>query len=250
MSLARPVIGIIPAAGRATRLPNRDCSKELVPVGSRPISEYLVDAMVDAGAERICIVVAPDKIDIRRFYGSGERHGVPITYFYQQKPTGMSDAIDLAFEELHDATVLMGMPDTIVRPASSLRLIHELLGRTAADLALAVAPTDDPCRLGPVNVADDGRVLEIFDKPLIAPHDRVWTVACWSPRFTQFLHNYLRDHSRAISEAPLGLIMQAAVERNCNVRALVFGDGRYIDAGTSDGLATARGFVESESARV
>jgi glucose-1-phosphate thymidylyltransferase len=257
MSSARPIFGIVPAAGRATRLPNRAGSKELLPVGDvahaggrrlRAISEHLVDAMVDAGAERIYIVVAPDKRDIVEFYGRGERHGVAIEYVYQHDPTGMSDAIDLAFEPLRQATVLMGMPDTIVRPVSSLRMVRELLDRTGCDVALAVSPTDEPWRLGPVRVDAEGRVLEIMDKPPMAPHNRVWTVACWSPRFTGFLHRHLRQQPRVVAEAPLGLIMQAALEQDFAVRAMVFADGRYVDAGTIDGLAAARRLVDAEAA--
>lgn len=259
MSLTRPVVGIVPAAGRATRLPNRACSKELLPVGEvvdaagrrpRAISEHLVDAMVDAGAERICIIVAPDKRDIVDFFGAGERHGAAIDYLYQHDPTGMSDAIDLAFDQLRDATVLMGMPDTIVRPASSLRSIRMLLERSGCDLTLAVSPTSEPWRLGPVNIDSDGRVREVLDKPLVAPHNKVWTVACWTPRFTEFLHSHLQHQARTIAEAPLGLIMHSAIESGCHARAMVFEDGCYIDAGTVEGLDAARRLVDAESIRV
>jgi glucose-1-phosphate thymidylyltransferase len=247
VSERRPVIGIIPAAGRATRLPNRVCSKELLPVGytrdaarPRAISEYLVDAMVDAGADRICMVVAPDKQDIVRFYGSGEAHGVPIAYLCQEQQTGMSDAIDLACPWLRDATVLMGMPDTIVKPDDSLSRIRALLEREQCDIALAVAPTDEPARLGPVHMDAGGRVLEVMDKPVTVPHNMVWTVACWAPRFTEFLHAQLAVQPRAHPEAPLGLIFQDAILAGFDVRALAFADGRYIDAGTVAGLAAAQ----------
>ena len=241
----RPVIGIVPAAGRATRLPDRTCSKELLTVGEidgrpRAISEYLVDAMAGAGADRICMVISPGKPDIPRFYGSGEHHGVSIGYLYQEHPTGMSDAIDLAYQWVRDATVLMGMPDTIVKPVDSLTQIRLLLEDAQCDIALAVAPTEEPERLGPVHVDRSGRVLEVLDKPAAPPHDRVWTVACWSPRFTEFLHQHLQRSPRAHPEAPLGLIFQDAILSGFDVRALTFTGGCYIDAGTVDGLAAAR----------
>lgn len=241
----RPVIGIVPAAGRATRLPDRTCSKELLTVGEidgrpRAISEYLVGAMAAAGADRICMVISSSKPDIPRFYGSGEHHGVSIAYLCQEHPTGMSDAINLGYPWLRDATVLMGMPDTIVRPADSLTEIRALLEDTPCDVALAVAPTDEPERLGPVNIDRSGRVLEVMDKPAAAPHNLVWTVACWSPRFTEFLHQHLQRSPRAHPEAPLGLVFQEAIAAGFDVRALTFLDGCYIDAGTVEGLAAAR----------
>lgn len=244
----RPLIGIIPAAGRATRLPDRSCSKELIAVGDRAISEYLVEAMVEAGADKICMVIAPDKHDIVEFYGAGERHRVPIAYVCQERPTGMSDAIDQAYPWLRGATVLMGMPDTIVRPEDSLARIRALLERERCDIALAIAPTSEPERLGPVNVHSDGRVLEVLDKPPVAPHNRVWTVACWSARFTEFLHHYLRAHRRN-DEAPLGLIFQSAIAQGFDARAITFAGGCYIDAGTIGGLQAAQRWVAGTAAR-
>jgi glucose-1-phosphate thymidylyltransferase len=249
-TIRRPVIGIVPAAGRATRLPERTGSKELIAVGDRAVSEHLIDAMRAAGADRIRIVIAPDKQDIVQFYGAGERHGVPVSYVYQHQPTGMSDAIDLAFESLAGTTVLMGMPDTIVRPHQSLHRVRALLEQEDCDIALAVAPTSEPCRLGPVTMAADGRVIEVLDKPLTAPHNHVWTVAAWGPRFTEFLHTHLATMPRQIAEAPLGLIFQDAIRQGFDVRALSFSDGCYIDAGTPEGLAAARRQVASETVRV
>jgi glucose-1-phosphate thymidylyltransferase len=152
----------------------------------------------------------------------------------------MSDAIDIAWPWLRGATVLMGMPDTIVRPEHSLATVRALLESERCDLALAVAPTAEPARLGPVTMDPTGRVLEVLDKPAAPPHNRVWTVACWGPRFTEFLHDRLVGHPRSQPEAPLGLLFQAALEHGFDVRARLFDDGCYIDAGTAEGLAAAR----------
>src|SRR5687767_6485169 len=93
----RPVIGIVPAAGRGTRLAGWAGSKELLPIGEtlgprgarpRAVSEHLIDAMKIARVDRICMVIAPDKQDLVRFYGSGDGHGVPIAYVCQDAPIG------------------------------------------------------------------------------------------------------------------------------------------------------------------
>jgi glucose-1-phosphate thymidylyltransferase len=245
---ARPsVIGIVPAAGRATRLPNREGSKELIHVGDRAIADYLIESMIDAGATRLCIVIAPGKQDILEHFGDRAANGVPISYVYQTEPTGMSDAIDLSHAHLRGATVLMGMPDTIVNPPDSLARAHDELRRSGADIVLAIAPTDEPHRLGPVIFDSSGDVQEILDKPQLPPHDLVWTVACWNARVTEFLHDRLAAPRRPGDEAPLGLIFQDALEHGFRVRAVPFAGGRYIDAGTERGLAAARAFVTGEA---
>jgi glucose-1-phosphate thymidylyltransferase len=251
-----PDIGIVPAAGKATRLPGCMCSKELLPIGEttdpngrRPkaVSEYLFDALVVADVHRVCMVIAPEKHDILRFYGSGERHGVQISYVCQEEPTGMADAIDLAYPWIRDATVLMGMPDTIFRPVDALAKLRVFYEREHADLALAVAPTEEPGRLGPVMWDATGRVLEVLDKPEVPPHNNVWVVACWSATFTEFLHSYLAERPRGHGEVALGSIFQASIERGLRARALSFDDGMYIDVGTMEGLRAAHNVVASLS---
>ena len=58
------MLGIIPAAGAGQRIQPLGCSKELLPVGSRlikgterpkAVAEYLVERMIAAGAEQICM---------------------------------------------------------------------------------------------------------------------------------------------------------------------------------------------------
>src|SRR4051812_39851912 len=72
--------GVIPAAGRGSRIQPLAFSKELLPVGSRiengverpcAVSEYLIARMILAGATKICFVISPGKSDILGYYGSG-----------------------------------------------------------------------------------------------------------------------------------------------------------------------------------
>jgi len=253
-STQQSVIGIVPAAGLATRLNRCMCAKELLPVGEtegregrrlRAVSEYLIDAMAAAGADRLCIVINSEKHDVVRFYGSGISSGVPIAYVCQDRPEGMAHAIDCAYPWLRDATVLMGMPDTVVRPADALQKLRVLHDREGADISLAIAPTREPHRLGPVTWDGSGRVIEVLDKPQTPPHNRVWTVACWAPRFTEFLHQYVASSS-ITGEVVLGHVFQAAVEDGFNVRALWFPAGEYIDIGTLEGLRFAQQTAATE----
>jgi len=70
--------GIVPAAGRGSRIQPLAFSKELLPVGSRldgvterpcAVSEYLVERMIHGGADKICFVISPGKSDIVEYYG-------------------------------------------------------------------------------------------------------------------------------------------------------------------------------------
>src|SRR3954452_16450640 len=93
--------GIVPAAGRGSRIQPLAFSKELLPVGSRldsgverpcAVSEYLVERMILGGAEKICFVIAPGKSDILEYYGAGFA-SASIAYVVQPQPSGLCDAI-------------------------------------------------------------------------------------------------------------------------------------------------------------
>ncbi|HYO84310.1 MAG TPA: nucleotidyltransferase family protein, partial [Bryobacteraceae bacterium] len=71
--------GVIPAAGKGSRIQPLSFSTELLTVGSRiddvserplAVSEYLVERMIAGGATRICFVVSPGKTDILEYYGN------------------------------------------------------------------------------------------------------------------------------------------------------------------------------------
>src|ERR1700751_910287 len=93
--------GIILAAGNGTRIQPLAFSKELLPVGSRlegaaerprAVSEYLIERMLSAGADKICFVISPWKSDILQYYG-GTIGTAAIAYVVQPEPEGLCDAI-------------------------------------------------------------------------------------------------------------------------------------------------------------
>src|SRR5581483_2107404 len=102
-----PVLGIVPAAGAASRLQPLAFSKEMLPVGStfdergveRPkaVSEFLVERMISAGADRICFTISPEKTDIIPYYA---RHpdAPRFCYVVQERPNGLCDALFRAIQ--------------------------------------------------------------------------------------------------------------------------------------------------------
>ena len=101
--------GIIPAAGIGSRIQPLAFSKELLPVGSRPdgaaerpraVSEYLVERMLRAGANKVCFVISPGKSDILGYFGHCYA-GANIVYAVQPQPAGLCDAVFRAHPLIH-----------------------------------------------------------------------------------------------------------------------------------------------------
>jgi UTP-glucose-1-phosphate uridylyltransferase len=120
------MLAIIPAAGRGQRIQPLAFSKELLPVGStyekgierpRAVSEYIVERMLLAGADKICFVIAPGKYDIIDYYAA-DIGDAKVLYVVQPHPFGLCDAIFRALPLVHDSEdVVIGLPDTVWFPA-------------------------------------------------------------------------------------------------------------------------------------
>ena len=121
--------GVVPAAGRGTRIQPLAFSKELLPVGSRidhgierpcAVSEYLIERMILGGATRICFIISPGKSDIMEYFG--DAYGAcQIAYVVQTRPAGLCDAIFRAHCVVApEQPVIVGLPDTIWFPKAAL----------------------------------------------------------------------------------------------------------------------------------
>ena len=118
----------------ATRIQPLAFSKELLPVGSRfdgdterprAVSEYLVERMLCAGADRICFVISPWKSDILQYYGA-RVDGAAIAYVVQPEALGLCDAIFRALPLIRpEESVVVGLPDTIWLPEDALAALPE-----------------------------------------------------------------------------------------------------------------------------
>src|SRR3954463_6635323 len=128
------MIGIIPAAGAGQRIQPLGCSKELLPVGTRQVdgrerpkavAEYLVERMIAAGAEQICMVISAEKSDIVRYFAERD-FAAEIFYVVQRQPRGLCDALFRAepFASQHKQ-VLIGLPDTIWFPENGFKAALE-----------------------------------------------------------------------------------------------------------------------------
>ena len=153
--------GIIPAAGAGSRIQPLAFSKELLPVGSqvegenerpRAVSEYLVERMIRAGADKLCFVISPAKADILQYYGS-RLWGADIAYVVQGQPGGLCDAIFRALPLIApEEQVLIGLPDTVWSPEDGLARLPD------DRLAFLLFPVERPELFDAVALDGDGRI--------------------------------------------------------------------------------------------
>jgi glucose-1-phosphate thymidylyltransferase len=245
--------GIVPAAGAGSRIQPLAFSKELLPVGarrdgdgSRPraVSEYLVERMILAGADRICFVIAPGKSDILEYYGARDL-ATPICYAVQQRPAGLCDAIFQARPFIGaDEFAIVGLPDTIWFPEHAL----SSLGDEA--LSFLLFPVDAPERFDAVLTDSAGRVREIRVKQDNPGTSWVWGAFKLSGRTLHELHALWEARERR--DEFIGTLVNAWLLQGGSAVGVPAGQV-YLDVGTLQGYHEAIGVLsalaESEATR-
>ena len=238
-------VGVIPAAGLASRLGPLGYPKELLPITyvagegghlrPMPVIEASFRQLSEAGVGRALVITSDRKPELIQYLGNGGGIGLDLAFLQQVRADGLAAAVALALPWTRGANACLLLPDTIVRPQNALNEVRKMFELEKADLVLGVLPTDKPKELGPVRFDPQMRVVEVQDKPLQTDLNNSWAMAVWGPRFADLL-------AGAVKQNPvlaLGGVFQQAVDAGLNVRAVWFADGAFYDVGTPKGLAQA-----------
>jgi glucose-1-phosphate thymidylyltransferase len=165
------LVGVIPAAGHATRLGRRAGSKEVIPVGGRPVMDHLVDRMRAVSVDELRVVTRPAKEDV---VAHAQALGARVVLGH---PADVAASLLLGLEGLaDDDEVLLGFPDCLWGPPDGyVRVLAAL--RAGAEVALGLFATPDLQRSDVVVCRPDGTVTRIAVKPDEPPGDRIWGIA-------------------------------------------------------------------------
>lgn len=246
------MIGIIPAAGAGQRIQPLGCSKELLPVGSRvvegverpkAVAEYLVERMIAAGAEQICMVISPEKTDLMRYFAERD-YASEIFYVVQQKPKGLCDALFCGelFARHHDQ-VLLGLPDTIWFPENGYRSALMSMSEHHADINLLLFPVTNPAAFDAVICDDQGFVEEVQVKQQEARSQWIWGAV--TATGSAFHALKLLWESRHREDEYLGHLLNAFIAAGNSVRGTYAGEV-YMDVGTLEGYHGAQDYLRGK----
>jgi glucose-1-phosphate thymidylyltransferase len=201
------IVGVVPAAGHATRLQPLECSKEVLPVGGRPVMDLIVERMRAAGCEEIRVVTRPEKADV-------VAHAAELV---------------LGLEGLAgDTVVLFGYPDSIWEPVEGFRALARSVA-SGWEAALGLFRSSGVERPDVVTLDGAGRVRGIDVGSAREPPQLFWGCAAARARALRGV----RDHDDP-GDHLAELCAHARV-------AGVFLSESYLDVGTPRGLREALG---------
>jgi glucose-1-phosphate thymidylyltransferase len=230
--------GIVPAAGRGSRIQPLAFSKELLPVGSRSeagverpcaVSEYLLERLILGGADKICFVISPGKSDILEYFGD-RYDSAELAYVVQPQAAGLCDAVFRASTVVgeHD-DVLVGMPDTVWFPKAALASLP------TASLSFLLFPVEHP-ELFDAVVLDGDRVREMQVKRADAVSNWIWGAFRMSACTFRDLRRLWQ--SRDCADEYFGTLVNAYVEAGGIGIGVKAGES-YVDVGTIHGYRAA-----------
>ncbi len=231
--------GILPAAGRGSRIQPLAFSKELLPVGSRmegvterpcAVSEYLAERMVLGGADKLCFVISNGKSDIMTYFG-GQYGPAQIAYVVQPRPAGLCDAIFRAEPVLSaEETLAVGLPDTVWFPPDALA------GLPNDRLSFLLFPVDRPELFDAVVLDAEDRVREIQVKQTNASSSWIW--GAFKMPVPVFMQLRSLWQERGFRDEYVGHLVNAYLAAGGEAVGIKAGRA-YVDVGTVEGYRAA-----------
>ena len=157
--------GIILHGGHGTRLRplTHTGPKQLLPIANKPMSEYCLDSIKEAGIDEIAIIIGGvGSNKVKEYYGNGKKFGVNITYIEQDEPRGIAHAISLCKKFVNNEKFLVFLGDNIIQ--KPITDFVENFKNSDYDATVLLCEVDNPSRFGIADI-ENKKILKITEKP-------------------------------------------------------------------------------------
>src|SRR2546430_10749044 len=149
LDLSAPLTAVILAAGHGTRMRSR-IPKVLHPICGRPMIDWVLAAVEEAGAKDVKVIANPHHADVAAHLDGR------VEVVYQRDPKGTAHALgQIPAGELRGRQVLVVNGDSPLLTATSIRRVIDAHVQEKAPAT--IASVVDPTR-------DDGRVIRAADR--------------------------------------------------------------------------------------
>jgi glucose-1-phosphate thymidylyltransferase len=241
--------GVILAGGSGTRLSPLTVavSKQILPVYDKPMIYYPLSTLMLAGIREILIISTPrDTPRFRELLADGSQWGLDITYAVQDQPRGIAEALLIGADFITDSPVALVLGD-------NLFFGHGLTGvladaNNSRDRAtIFTYRVKNPERYGVVELAADGSVARIVEKPATPPSHLAVTGLYFYPPGVPDVAGQLQPSSRG--ELEITAVNNWYLDRGLLQMKVLHRGFAWLDTGTHEALHQAASFVQTVQER-
>jgi glucose-1-phosphate thymidylyltransferase len=237
--------GILLAGGTGTRLypVTRAVSKQLVPVYDKPMVYYPLSTLMLAGIRQILIITtAEDQPSFERLLGDGSGLGLELAYAVQPKPEGIAQAFLIGRDFIGKQRVALALGDNIFYGQGLAGELQRASRRTHGATIFGYR-VRDPQRYGVVTFDDDGKALDLVEKP-------AKPLSPYAVPGLYFYDNRVIAIAEALRPSARGELEITDVNREYlhsgELNVIRLGRGiAWLDTGTHEALLQASNFIQA-----
>lgn len=235
--------GIILAGGTGSRLwpITYAVSKQLLPVYDKPMVYYPLCVLMLAAIRDVLVISTPTDLPrFRDLFGDGSRWGMRFEYAAQPAPNGLAQAFLIGKDFIGSDNVSLVLGDNIFYGQAIGGLVREAASQKQGATIFGYH-VHEPQHYGVAEMASDGKVLSIEEKPEI-PRSNYAVTGLY------FYDNEVLEIAKSLKPSERGEYEITDVNREYlrrgALRMRVLGRGTaWLDTGTHDSLHEASSFV-------
>ncbi|MGN6349693.1 MAG: nucleotidyltransferase family protein [Candidatus Nitrosocosmicus sp.] len=215
---------VILAGGLGTRLQPYTffIPKPMLPLGNKPLLEYLVEWLSNSGKiNQIILCVSYLHRTIEDYFEDGSRFGIEIKYARSERPLATAGQLKTASNLLDDTFVCL-YGDSIYEFPLCRMIENHLESRSDISMALAMYKTKLKYGFIDVNANENGRITNWREKPEISG---LINIGCYvfEPEFLKLIPE---SSSYGMDDA-----VRESINQNKKVSAFIVEEDGFIDIG-------------------
>lgn len=223
--------GVILAGGLATRLRPLTLvtNKHLLPVYSRPMIYFALEAMRNAGISEVLLTSSPGAIgDFANLLNTGEEFNLRLYYAIQKNPKGgIPDAVALGREFSHHESILVILGDNIF--THNLKdSIQDFEKKNEGAVVFGVHKDTQSKQYGVIEMDENHKVISIEEKPDNPKSDIAQTgIYMYDEKVFDYIKSLVPSPRGEMEVTDLNNIYLAKGQLRCEIV------NWWVDAGTS-----------------